>query len=145
MPESTEPMAEARLNADLSFLRGVLARIFFPGEEKQAQAIRVKAAPRLEANLEGSAPRPLKFVLGSMEETKSVFQRAFHLKEEPVRLLRDLDADERQKLRQELAEIHERRASGEQDLFIRDFLVQRRRPHFRWSPLAIPNRESPPA
>ncbi|VDP86634.1 unnamed protein product [Echinostoma caproni] len=117
MPESTEPSAQARLNADISLLRGVLDRLFVPGEETQSQAIRAKAAFRLGAKREGGAPRPLEVVLGSMEQTKSVFQRAFCLKGEPVRLLRDLDADERQKLKQALAEIHERRASEEAPTF----------------------------
>ncbi|VDP81585.1 unnamed protein product [Echinostoma caproni] len=113
MLESKEPLAQAPLYADLSLLRGVLARLFGSGEETEAQAIQVKAAFRLGAKRDGGASRPPKVVLGSMEETKSVFQRAFHLKGEPVRLLRDLDADERQKLKQALADIHERRAIEE--------------------------------
>ncbi|VDP92184.1 unnamed protein product [Echinostoma caproni] len=75
-----KPLAQARLNADLSLLRGVLARLSVPGEETQAQAIGMNAAFRLGAKREGGAPRPLKFVLGSMEETKSAFQRVFRLK-----------------------------------------------------------------
>ncbi|VDP94677.1 unnamed protein product [Echinostoma caproni] len=53
MPESTESTVQARLNADLSLLRGVPARLFVPGEETQAQVIRVKATLRLRAKREG--------------------------------------------------------------------------------------------
>ncbi|VDP92974.1 unnamed protein product, partial [Echinostoma caproni] len=60
MPESTEPLAQARLNADISLLRGVPARRFVPGEGTQAQELRVMAAFRLGAKREGGAPRPLK-------------------------------------------------------------------------------------
>ncbi|VDP21307.1 unnamed protein product [Echinostoma caproni] len=53
------------------------------------------------------------------------------LKGTPVQFLRDLDPDQRSKLKTVLEELRERREKGETDLCIRDFHVHRKRPQFR--------------
>ena len=135
LPEASEASAQARLDHDLALLRPLLIRIFEEGEGTLAASIKVTAAFRLGRPRDGGHPRPLKVVLGALDQARSVFQRVHRLRGDPVRILRDLSLEERQKLKAALCSLQERREKGEVDLVIRDFRVVKSRPKLRWQPL----------
>lgn len=134
IPESNAEVAQARVNHDLSELRSCLGSIFVPGEEVVAASIRVKGAYRLGKRREDpeNNPRPLKIVLNSAEEAKSILKRTYRLKGKPIRILRDLSPEERMKLKGALDELRVRRENGESNLYIQDFRVVKRKPRIRW-------------
>jgi hypothetical protein len=140
-PPMSAPSSQDRVDHDTAQLRDCLSKLFIEGEEKVASSIRVKSVFRIGRRpTEDSAttqPRPVKVVLGCPEEAAAVFRRAHRLRGDKVRILRDLDPEDRVKLRDALKELHERRAAGEQDLYIQDFRVIRRRPRIRWIPLTL--------
>ncbi|VDP67975.1 unnamed protein product [Echinostoma caproni] len=132
LPEAEATDAQARLDHDLQLLRSHMVTLFDGDEVEPAASIRVKAAFRLGKPRQDNSPRPLKVVLQAESEAKAILQRTRKLKETPVRFLRDLDPDQRRKLKTALEELRERRAKGETDLCIRDFRVYRNRPQLRW-------------
>ncbi|VDP73994.1 unnamed protein product [Echinostoma caproni] len=101
----------------------------FDGDEVEpATSVRVKAAFRLGKPRQDNSPRPLKVDLRAESEAKAILQQNHKLKGTPVRFLRDLDPDQRSKLKIALEELRESRTEGETDLRIRDFRVHRKRP-----------------
>lgn len=138
-PPASALTAQTRVNHDLALLRECFSKIFIEGDEKVAAAIRVKSAFRLGRRSKGDEEtvkmRPIKVVLGSVEEAEGIFRRAHRLRGVPIRIHRDLEVDDRIKLRDALCELRTRREAGEQDLYIQDFRVVRKRPRIRWTPL----------
>ncbi|VDP95332.1 unnamed protein product [Echinostoma caproni] len=130
MPDSREPLAQARLNADVSLLRGVLAILFIPGAETapgetnegrfQARSqtrgrclSSTESRPRIDGGNQVCIPARLPPERGARQATTR------------PRRGRTAEAE---------AEIHERRASGEQALFIRDFSGPEEAPIFPVEP-----------
>ena len=120
-------------------LRTCFTSLFDPGEDELTSSIKLKGAFRLgkRPDTPQDHPRPLKIVLGSVQEAQLILRRAPRLKGQPVRFLRDLSPDDRAKLKTALNELHERRANGETNLILRDFRVVKRKPRIRWIPLSL--------
>ncbi|VDP27684.1 unnamed protein product [Echinostoma caproni] len=106
----------------------------FKGEETVANEITRKAAFRLGKLKENGLRRPLKMVLGAKTQAEEVFRRSYRPKDDPMRLLRDLEPEERSRLKDALMELRERQSQGEDNLIIRDFRVVRKRLQLKWPP-----------
>ena len=139
IPESLDASPQGRVDHDVKELRARFTSLFDPGEDELASSIKLKGAFRLGKRPEAPQdhPRPLKIVLGSVQEAQTILRRAPRLKGQPVRFLRDLSPDDREKLKTALNELRERRANGENNLILRDFRVVKRKPRIRWIPLSL--------
>ncbi|VDP93579.1 unnamed protein product, partial [Echinostoma caproni] len=96
LPEAPAGSGQERLNHDLLLLRSILEKVF-KGEENVANDIKVKAAFRLGKVKDSGLPRPLNVVLGAKTQAEEVFRRSYCLKGNPVRLLCDLEPEDRLK------------------------------------------------
>lgn len=142
LPEAASNKPQERLDHDLTEIHTCLSKLFTADEGVAAASIRVRAAFRLGKRPEADAgPRPLKVVLGNKGEAAEILRRTHRLRGQTARILRDLSHEDRSKLREALRELQERRARGEEGLFIRDFRVCRRRLRLCWTPLALPRQE----
>ncbi|VDP69552.1 unnamed protein product [Echinostoma caproni] len=99
LPEAEATTARARLDHDKQLLRSHMVTLSDGDEVEPAASIRVKAAFRLGKHRQDNSPRPLKVVLRAESEVKAILQRTHKLKGTPVRFLRDLDPDQRSKLK----------------------------------------------
>ncbi|VDP90647.1 unnamed protein product [Echinostoma caproni] len=120
MPEATTPVAQECLNYEATKLREMFTKLFSSNEQDLANKLKVRAFFCLGKVEENENPSSLKIVLRSEDEVKSVLQRAHKLKGETLRLHRDLQPEDREKLKAALSELHERKANGESNLYIRD-------------------------
>ena len=82
-------------------------------------------------------PRPLKLVLDSTETRARVLHHAPHLTGSDVWIVRDLSPEDRARQRNAVAELRQRRATGEQGLRIINFRVVRILPRVRWEPVTF--------
>ena len=139
LPESVDVSPQARVDHDVKVLRDCLASLFDADENELASSIKLKGAIRLGKRHETPQdhPRPLKIVLGCVEEAQAILYRAPRLKGQRVRILRDLSPEDRVKLKTALEELRTRRANGETNLIIRDFRVVKKKPRIRWIPLSL--------
>ncbi|VDP78852.1 unnamed protein product [Echinostoma caproni] len=135
LPEAEATTAKARLDHDQQLLSSHMVTLYDGDEVEPAASIRVKAAFRLGKPRQDNSLRPLKVVLRAESGAEAILQRTHKLKRTPLRFLRDLDPNQRSKLKTTLEALRERRAKGETDLCIRDFRVHRKRPQLRWLPL----------
>ncbi|VDP93344.1 unnamed protein product [Echinostoma caproni] len=132
LPEAEATTAQAGLDHDLRLRWSHMVTLFDGGEVEPAASIRVEAALRPGKPRQYNSPRPLKVILRAIGEAKVKIQRTHNLKGTPLRFLRELDSDQRSKLKTALEELRERCVKEETDLCIRDFPVHRKRPQLRW-------------
>ncbi|VDP86703.1 unnamed protein product [Echinostoma caproni] len=64
-----------------------------------------------------------KVVLGAKTQAEEEFRRSYRLKDDPVRLFRDPESDERSRLTATIVELREKQGQGEDNLIIRNFCV----------------------
>lgn len=83
------------------------------------------------------SPRPLKVVLDSESDCLRIFARTSRLRSEKYRIGRDLNPEERVRMRAAVCELKRRRAEGETHLIIQDFRVVRRPPRVGWKSVTI--------
>ena len=90
-----------------------------------------------------SKPRPLKLVLGSVEERDRVLKRTYRLRGTDIWVARDLSPEDRVRQREAVAELKERTSAGEKNLHIVNFRV-RSRQSVKWRPVVLlPGKSSP--
>ena len=140
-PEPQSGSSAERIIEDQAFLQGMVSKLFDEGDA----GINVISAFRLGRRSDDAAshPRPLKVVLSSEDECRRVFTRTFRLKGEGYRILRDLNPEDRIRMRQAVEELRERRKNGETNLHIVDFQVVQKRPRVVWHPLLLLPRAAP--
>ncbi|TPP64940.1 hypothetical protein FGIG_07846 [Fasciola gigantica] len=125
LPEASVAELQGTLDYDLSPLRHYLSRILTSEKEAAVNSVRVTAAFCLgKQQTSGEQPRPHKVVLSTVDEARLVLHRAYKLKGESVRILRDLSPEQRQQLKLATVKLNERRLKGETDLVIQDLLVR---------------------
>ncbi|VDP27314.1 unnamed protein product [Echinostoma caproni] len=126
--EAEATTAQAHLAQDLQRMRSHIVTLFDGDEVEPGASIRVKAVFGLGKPRQDNSSRPPEVVLRAESVTKAILPK---LNGTPVRFLRDLDPDQRSKLKTALMELRERRAKRETDLCMRDFRVHRKRPQLR--------------
>ncbi|VDP96149.1 unnamed protein product [Echinostoma caproni] len=77
--------------------------------------------------------------LGTRTQAEELFRRSYRLKIDPAQLLRDLEPEERSRLKAALVELRETQSRRENNLIIREFCVVRRRLQLKWPPLHTPS------
>jgi hypothetical protein len=133
--ESEEALSSQRMEHDAQVLQKCISTMFGPNEP----GLQILGAIRLGKRSDDAAqkPRPLKVVLESPDDCARVLRRTYKLKGEPIRILRDLSPEDRERMKSALDELKERRSAGETDLSIVDFRVVKKPPRVRWIPIVL--------
>ena len=84
-----------------------------------------------------ASPRPLKVDLESTEDVERILRRTHRLRGERYRILRDLNNEDRIRIRMAVDELKRRNAAGETDFVIRNFSVVKRPAKICWKPVFL--------
>ena len=132
-PQASNPAD--RIMEDKELLHVITSKLFDVGEKGLTVVNAFRLGKRNTNPV--TSPRPLKVVLESSEDVERILRRTYRLRGEHYRILRDLNQEDRLRMRTAVDELKRRKAAGEKDLVIRNFLVVKRPVRIRWKPVFL--------
>jgi ABC-type phosphate/phosphonate transport system substrate-binding protein len=137
VPETIADKAAARHAADISHFQGVVNLLL----DSEEEGVEVRAITRIGPyNTETSSTkiRPMKVIFTNPRDPVRLLRKGYKLAGQALSIRPDMDPDDRNKMKEAVKELRERKDKGEINLTIRNFrVVKRKRPRLLQQPMML--------
>jgi ABC-type phosphate/phosphonate transport system substrate-binding protein len=126
VPETIDSTAVARHEADMGHLQSIVNLLLNMNDE----GVEIKAVTRIgpyDSEKAAIKNRPMKVIFTNPQDPIRLLRQGYKLAGQTISIRKDMDPEDRAKMKKALSELHERKNKGEANLVIRNFRVLKRR------------------